>query len=131
MPVGGASPGSLARRSAERRPASWHAGRRNVGRQSGRVRAWDCGSHTSPRRRPAPPAPGPPGPPWRRGRRGGRARGRRTNPRGEPITLLEGPALAAGALAALAVAPVPGRLRTAGALAAAGAAAFGAPGALP
>jgi UDP-N-acetylmuramyl pentapeptide phosphotransferase/UDP-N-acetylglucosamine-1-phosphate transferase len=56
---------------------------------------------------------------------GGRDRWQRTNHRGEPITLLEGPALAAGAVAALAVAPVPGRLRTAGALAVAGAAAFG------
>jgi UDP-GlcNAc:undecaprenyl-phosphate/decaprenyl-phosphate GlcNAc-1-phosphate transferase len=56
---------------------------------------------------------------------GGRERWQRTNHRGELITLLEGPALAAGAVAALAVAPVGGRLRTAGTIAVTGAAAFG------
>jgi hypothetical protein len=51
----------------------------------------------------------------------------RKNHRGEPLTLLEGPAYTAGAAAgALLAAGVPGRLRVAGALAAAGAGAFGA-----
>jgi UDP-GlcNAc:undecaprenyl-phosphate GlcNAc-1-phosphate transferase len=56
---------------------------------------------------------------------GGAARWRRVNHRGEPLTLLEGPALAAGACLALAVAPGADRLRVAGALAVTGAAAFG------
>jgi hypothetical protein len=56
---------------------------------------------------------------------GGGQRWQRTNHRGELITLLEGPALAAGAVAALAVAPVEARLRTAAALAVGGAAGFG------
>jgi UDP-GlcNAc:undecaprenyl-phosphate/decaprenyl-phosphate GlcNAc-1-phosphate transferase len=56
---------------------------------------------------------------------GGRDRWQRTNHRGEPITLLEGPALAVGALAGLAVAPVGARIRLAGALAVVGAAGFG------
>jgi UDP-GlcNAc:undecaprenyl-phosphate/decaprenyl-phosphate GlcNAc-1-phosphate transferase len=51
----------------------------------------------------------------------------RKNHRGEPLTLLEGPAYAAAAAAGAALAPgVPGRLRAAGALAALGAGAFGA-----
>jgi hypothetical protein len=51
----------------------------------------------------------------------------RKNHRGEPLTLLEGPAYAAAAAAASLLAPgVPPRLRAAGALAAAGAGAFGA-----
>ncbi len=50
----------------------------------------------------------------------------RTNHRGEPVTLLEGPAVAAGAaLAALASPGLPGRARAALLAAAAGAAAFG------
>ncbi len=50
----------------------------------------------------------------------------RTNHRGEPVTLLEGPAVAAGAIAAVAIATgSPARARAAAALAAAGAAAFG------
>jgi len=50
----------------------------------------------------------------------------RVNHRGEPVTLLEGPAYAAGAAAALAVVPgVPGPLRAAAVGAAAGAGAFG------
>jgi len=56
---------------------------------------------------------------------GGADRWQRINHRGDALTLLEGPALAAGALAALAVAPVGARLRAAGALAVTGAAAFG------
>jgi UDP-GlcNAc:undecaprenyl-phosphate/decaprenyl-phosphate GlcNAc-1-phosphate transferase len=57
---------------------------------------------------------------------GGTARWERTNHQGELLTLLEGPAFAAGACAALAVAPGIGRrLRTAGLLAVSGAAAFG------
>jgi UDP-GlcNAc:undecaprenyl-phosphate/decaprenyl-phosphate GlcNAc-1-phosphate transferase len=57
---------------------------------------------------------------------GGRRTWTRTNHRGEPVTLLEGPAAAVGALAATAVAPgVPARARAAAAIAAAGAAAFG------
>jgi hypothetical protein len=51
----------------------------------------------------------------------------RKNHRGEPLTLLEGPAYAVAAAAGAAVAPgAPGRLRAAGALAALGAGAFGA-----
>ena len=51
----------------------------------------------------------------------------RKNHRGEPLTLLEGPAYAAAAAAGAALAPgVPARLRAAGALAALGAGAFGA-----
>lgn len=50
----------------------------------------------------------------------------RTNHRGEPVTLLEGPAYAAGAAAALALTPgVPRALRTAAVGVAAGAGAFG------
>jgi UDP-N-acetylmuramyl pentapeptide phosphotransferase/UDP-N-acetylglucosamine-1-phosphate transferase len=50
----------------------------------------------------------------------------RTNHRGEPVTLLEGPAYAAGAAAALAIAPgVPRGLRTAAVGVAASAGAFG------
>jgi UDP-N-acetylmuramyl pentapeptide phosphotransferase/UDP-N-acetylglucosamine-1-phosphate transferase len=57
---------------------------------------------------------------------GGARRWQRTNHRGDTLTLLEGPALAAGACAALAFAPRLGlRLRTAGLLAATGATAFG------
>lgn len=57
---------------------------------------------------------------------GGPARWARTNHRGEPITLLEGPAFAAAAAAAVAAAPgLPPRLRAAGVVATTGAAAFG------
>jgi UDP-GlcNAc:undecaprenyl-phosphate/decaprenyl-phosphate GlcNAc-1-phosphate transferase len=50
----------------------------------------------------------------------------RTNHRGEPVTLLEGPAMAAGAALAAAASPgLPGRSRAALLAAAAGAAAFG------
>jgi UDP-GlcNAc:undecaprenyl-phosphate GlcNAc-1-phosphate transferase len=50
----------------------------------------------------------------------------RTNHRGEPVTLLEGPAAAVGAIAAAAVAPgLPARARVAIAVAGAGAAGFG------
>jgi UDP-GlcNAc:undecaprenyl-phosphate GlcNAc-1-phosphate transferase len=57
---------------------------------------------------------------------GGRPRWERTNHRGEPLTLLEGPALAVGACAALAAAPgLDARLKAAGAVAVGGAAAFG------
>jgi UDP-N-acetylmuramyl pentapeptide phosphotransferase/UDP-N-acetylglucosamine-1-phosphate transferase len=57
---------------------------------------------------------------------GGGARWTRTNHRGEALTLLEGPAFAVGSALAAATAPgVPARLRAAGALAAAGAGAFG------
>jgi hypothetical protein len=51
----------------------------------------------------------------------------RTNHRGEPVTLLEGPALVAGAVAAVAVAPgVPTRMRTAAIFAGTAAGALGA-----
>ncbi|HEY7145835.1 MAG TPA: hypothetical protein VH637_16460 [Streptosporangiaceae bacterium] len=57
---------------------------------------------------------------------GGRARWTRTNHRGEPVTLLEGPAVAAAAVAAAALVPgLTGRHRAALAVAGAGAAAFG------
>ncbi len=57
---------------------------------------------------------------------GGQDTWTRTNHRGEPVTLLEGPAVAAGAvLAALAGPGLPGRTRAALLAAAAGAAAFG------
>jgi hypothetical protein len=49
----------------------------------------------------------------------------RTNHRGEPVTLLEGPALAIGGIAAAAVAPASLRNRLAAMLACGGAAAFG------
>ena len=50
----------------------------------------------------------------------------RTNHRGEPVTLLEGPVYAAAAAAGVLAAPgLPGRVRIAGALAALGAGAFG------
>lgn len=50
----------------------------------------------------------------------------RTNHRGEPVTLLEGPVYAAAAAAGVLAAPaLPGRVRAAGALAALGAGAFG------
>jgi UDP-GlcNAc:undecaprenyl-phosphate/decaprenyl-phosphate GlcNAc-1-phosphate transferase len=66
---------------------------------------------------------------WRELRRrppAGAARWQRTNHRGEQLTLLEGPAFAAGACAALAVAPaLRGRLRAAGLVALGGATAFG------
>jgi hypothetical protein len=58
---------------------------------------------------------------------GGRGAWARTNHRGEPVTLLEGPAAAAGAAAASLIAPgLTGRSRAALALAGVGAAAFGA-----
>jgi hypothetical protein len=58
---------------------------------------------------------------------GGRDAWARTNHRGEPVTLLEGPAAAAGAAAVSLLAPgLPARSRAALALAGAGAAAFGA-----
>ena len=57
---------------------------------------------------------------------GGTERWARTNHRGEPVTLLEGPAAAAGAIAAALTAPgLPARTRAALTLAAAGAAGFG------
>ncbi|WP_299040216.1 hypothetical protein [uncultured Pseudokineococcus sp.] len=54
------------------------------------------------------------------------ARWERTNHRGRPLTLLEGPALALGALAGVAAAPLPGRVRAGAALATGVAAALGA-----
>lgn len=58
---------------------------------------------------------------------GGEKTWARTNHRGEPLTLLEGPAAAAGAGTALALVPgLPGRLRLAGVLCAAGAGGVGA-----
>lgn len=57
---------------------------------------------------------------------GGEVRWARVNHRGEPVTLLEGPAAALGVAATVLVAPgVPGRLRAAAALAALGAGGFG------
>jgi hypothetical protein len=57
---------------------------------------------------------------------GGREAWARTNHRGEPVTLLEGPAVAAAAVAAILAAPgIPARTRAAAAVAGAGAAAFG------
>jgi UDP-GlcNAc:undecaprenyl-phosphate/decaprenyl-phosphate GlcNAc-1-phosphate transferase len=57
---------------------------------------------------------------------GGEKAWTRTNHRGEPVTLLEGPAVAAGAVVAAALAPgTPGRTRAGLALAGTGAAAFG------
>ena len=70
----------------------------------------------------------------RRATRGAAARGTllderrwaRTNHRGEPVTLLEGPVYAAAAATAVLAAPgLPGRLRAAGVAAAVGAGAFG------
>lgn len=58
---------------------------------------------------------------------GGEQLWRRTNHRGEPVTLLEGPALTAATMATVAVAPgIPPRLRAAGLVAAGGAGALGA-----
>jgi hypothetical protein len=58
---------------------------------------------------------------------GGREAWARTNHRGEPVTLLEGPAAAAGAVAVSLIVPgLPARSRAALALAGAGSAAFGA-----
>ncbi|NLT55690.1 MAG: hypothetical protein GXX79_14265 [Actinomycetales bacterium] len=57
---------------------------------------------------------------------GGRDRWQRTNHRGEPVSLLEGPAWVAGALAGLAASGAPGRLRTGAAVTVATAGAFGA-----
>jgi len=58
---------------------------------------------------------------------GGRETWARTNHRGEPVTLFEGPAAAAGAVAVSLIAPgLPARSRAALALAGVGAAAFGA-----
>ena len=57
---------------------------------------------------------------------GGEKTWARTNHRGEPVTLLEGPAVAAGAVVAAAIAPgVPARARAAAALAGAGTCALG------
>jgi len=57
---------------------------------------------------------------------GGPSAWQRTNHRGEPVTLLEGPAFVAGAAAAVAFAPgLPARVRLAGVLAAVGAGAVG------
>lgn len=53
------------------------------------------------------------------------ARWLRTNHRGESVTLAEGPAWVAGALAGIAASPLPGRVRGALATAAAGAGGFG------
>jgi hypothetical protein len=55
----------------------------------------------------------------------GETRWTRTNHRGEPVTLLEGPALAIGGIAAAAVSPGSRRDRLAAVVACAGAAAFG------
>ncbi len=58
---------------------------------------------------------------------GGAARWTRTNHRGDPVTLLEGPAAAVGCLVGVAAsAALPGRLRAASAVAVTGAAVFGA-----
>ncbi len=58
---------------------------------------------------------------------GGRARWTRTNHRGEPVSLLEGPAWVAGAVGGiLAAGTAPGRTRAAGLVAAVSAGAFGA-----
>jgi len=54
------------------------------------------------------------------------ARWERTNHRGRPLTLLEGPALALGSLAGAALAPLPARVRAGAALATGVAAALGA-----
>src|SRR5215211_6344027 len=57
---------------------------------------------------------------------GGANRWRRTNHRGEPVTLLEGPAVVLGATAGLLAAPgVPGRVRAGGAVAVLAAGALG------
>jgi hypothetical protein len=57
---------------------------------------------------------------------GGDARWARTNHRGEPLTLLEGPAYVLAAAGTVAVVPgLPARVRAAGVVAAAGAASFG------
>ncbi|MCD0453652.1 hypothetical protein LO762_31370 [Actinocorallia sp. API 0066] len=65
-------------------------------------------------------------PPGYAGRKGEEVWGR-TNHRGEPVTLLEGPAFALGSAAAGLVAPgLPGRLRAAAFVAGAGSGAFGA-----
>jgi UDP-N-acetylmuramyl pentapeptide phosphotransferase/UDP-N-acetylglucosamine-1-phosphate transferase len=58
---------------------------------------------------------------------GGEQRWRRTNHRGEPVTLVEGPALALATAAAASLVPgVPGRVRAGAVLATLGAAGFGA-----
>jgi len=57
---------------------------------------------------------------------GGRGRFDRVNHRGEPVTLLEGPALVTAALIALLIPAAPARLRAAAAVATTGAAALGA-----
>ncbi|MEJ5946507.1 hypothetical protein WDZ17_14515 [Pseudokineococcus basanitobsidens] len=59
-------------------------------------------------------------------RRPAGARWERTNHRGTPLTLLEGPALALGSLAGVAVAPLPPRARAGAALVTGAAAALGA-----
>ncbi|REF01184.1 hypothetical protein [Thermomonospora umbrina] len=65
-------------------------------------------------------------PPGRNGLPGEEVWGR-TNHRGEPVTLLEGPAFVAGSLAGVLLAPgVPGRMRAASVVAGAGAGALGA-----
>ncbi len=57
---------------------------------------------------------------------GGAGRWTRTNHRGEPISLLEGPAATLAAAGAIAIAPgLPGRVRAAGAVAVLGAGSFG------